>query len=71
MKGSRLGYITDTVLSCRVNFLEIGFSVFLFLCASYNLVFHGTRSYYLYMYLQGLAFLLLGLNFTGTCSCCQ
>ncbi|XP_021308674.1 probable mannan synthase 7 isoform X2 [Sorghum bicolor] len=55
----------------RVNFLEIGFSVFLFLCASYNLVFHGTRSYYLYMYLQGLAFLLLGLNFTGTCSCCQ
>ncbi|CAN6199921.1 unnamed protein product [Urochloa humidicola] len=55
----------------RVNFPEIGFSVFLFLCASYNLAFHGTTSYYVYLYLQGLAFLLLGLNFTGTCSCCQ
>jgi len=55
----------------RVNFPEIGFSVFLFLCASYNLAFHGTTSYYIYLYLQGLAFLLLGLNFTGTCSCCQ
>ncbi|KAF8668835.1 hypothetical protein HU200_052036 [Digitaria exilis] len=55
----------------RVNFSEIGFSVFLFLCASYNLAFHGTTSYYIYLYLQGLAFLLLGFNFTGTFSCCQ
>jgi beta-mannan synthase len=55
----------------RVNFPEIGFSMFLFLCASYNLAFHGTTSYYIYLYLQGLVFLLLGLNFTGTCSCCQ
>ncbi|XP_062186840.1 probable glucomannan 4-beta-mannosyltransferase 7 [Phragmites australis] len=55
----------------RINFPEIGFSVFLFLCASYNLVFHGTTSYYVNLYLQGLAFLFLGLNFTGTCSCCQ
>lgn len=55
----------------RVNLPEIGFSVFLFLCASYNLVFHGKTSYYLYMYLQGLAFLLLGFNFTGNCSCYQ
>lgn len=55
----------------RVNLPEIGFSVFLFLCASYNMVFHGKTSYYLYMYLQGLAFLLLGFNFTGNCSCYQ
>ncbi|KAL6657017.1 hypothetical protein ACP70R_004797 [Stipagrostis hirtigluma subsp. patula] len=55
----------------RINFREIGFSVFLFLCASYNLAFHGTTSYYPYLYLQALAFLTLGLNFTGTCGCCQ
>ncbi|XP_062190164.1 probable glucomannan 4-beta-mannosyltransferase 7 [Phragmites australis] len=55
----------------RINFSEVGFSVFLFVCASYNLAFHGTTSYYLYLYLQGLAFLTLGLNFTGTCGCCQ
>ncbi|KQK15078.1 hypothetical protein BRADI_1g20500v3 [Brachypodium distachyon] len=55
----------------RVNFREIGFSVFLFFCASYNLVFHGKTSYYFNLYLQGLAFVLLGLNFTGTCACCQ
>uniref|UniRef100_A0A0D9X1T9 glucomannan 4-beta-mannosyltransferase n=1 Tax=Leersia perrieri TaxID=77586 RepID=A0A0D9X1T9_9ORYZ len=55
----------------RINFPEIGFSVFLILCASYNLVFHGKTSYYFNLYLQGLAFLLLGFNFTGNCACCQ
>lgn len=55
----------------RVNFREILFSAFLFFCASYNLVFPGKTSYYFNLYLQGLAFVFLGLNFTGTCSCCQ
>ncbi|VAH43514.1 unnamed protein product [Triticum turgidum subsp. durum] len=55
----------------RVNFREIVFSAFLFFCASYNLVFTGKTSYYFNLYLQGLAFVCLGLNFTGTCSCCQ
>ncbi|GJN10927.1 hypothetical protein PR202_ga29075 [Eleusine coracana subsp. coracana] len=54
-----------------INFPEIGFSIFLCICASYNLAFPGTTSYYPYLYLQALAFLLLGLNFTGTCVCCQ
>ncbi|KAG8079628.1 hypothetical protein GUJ93_ZPchr0007g4227 [Zizania palustris] len=62
---------TKKRLRDRVNFLEIGFSVFLILCASYNLIFHGTTSYYFNLYLQGIAFLLLGFNFTGTCACCQ
>ncbi|WVZ57118.1 hypothetical protein U9M48_007549 [Paspalum notatum var. saurae] len=54
----------------RVNLPEIGFSVFLFTCASYNLVFHGKTSYFINIYLQGLAFLLLGLNGIGTSYCC-
>ncbi|XP_048560620.1 probable glucomannan 4-beta-mannosyltransferase 7 isoform X2 [Triticum urartu] len=55
----------------RVNFPEILFSAFLFFCASYNLVFPGKTSYYFNLYLQGLAFAFLGLNFTGTCTCFQ
>ncbi|CAL4914633.1 unnamed protein product [Urochloa decumbens] len=54
----------------RVNIPEIGFSVFLFTCASYNLVFHGKTSYFINLYLQGLAFLLLGLNCIDTSCCC-
>uniref|UniRef100_A0A0E0KEB2 glucomannan 4-beta-mannosyltransferase n=1 Tax=Oryza punctata TaxID=4537 RepID=A0A0E0KEB2_ORYPU len=50
----------------RVNLPEIGLSVFLILCASYNLVFHGKNSFYINLYLQGLAFFLLGLNCVGT-----
>ncbi|TVU46825.1 hypothetical protein EJB05_06394, partial [Eragrostis curvula] len=46
----------------RVPLPEIVFSVFLFICASYNLVFHGNTSYYVNLYLQGLAFFLLGLD---------
>jgi beta-mannan synthase len=55
----------------RINLPEIGFSVFLIFCASYNLIFHGKTSYYFNLYLQGLAFLLLGFNFTGNFACCQ
>ncbi|VAH27727.1 unnamed protein product [Triticum turgidum subsp. durum] len=55
----------------RVNFPEILFSAFLFFCASYNLVFPGKTSYYFNLYLQGLAFAFLGLNFSGTCTCFQ
>jgi hypothetical protein len=47
----------------------MGFSVFLFACASYNLVFHGKTSYFINLYLQGLAFLLLGLNIGASCCC--
>uniref|UniRef100_J3LP79 Glycosyltransferase 2-like domain-containing protein n=1 Tax=Oryza brachyantha TaxID=4533 RepID=J3LP79_ORYBR len=50
----------------RVNIPEIGLSVFLIFCASYNLVFHGKNSFYINLYLQGLAFFFLGLNFVGT-----
>lgn len=50
----------------RVHIPEIVCSLFLFICASYNLVFHGKTSYYLNLYLQGLAFFLLGINYTGT-----
>ncbi|KAF0911805.1 hypothetical protein E2562_012294 [Oryza meyeriana var. granulata] len=50
----------------RVNLPEIGLSVFLISCASYNLVFHGKNSFYINLYLQGLAFFLLGLDCVGT-----
>uniref|UniRef100_A0A0D9VUK1 glucomannan 4-beta-mannosyltransferase n=1 Tax=Leersia perrieri TaxID=77586 RepID=A0A0D9VUK1_9ORYZ len=50
----------------RVNLPEIVLSVFLIFCATYNLVFHGKNSFYINLYLQGLAFFLLGLNCVGT-----
>ncbi|XP_072991531.1 probable glucomannan 4-beta-mannosyltransferase 7 isoform X2 [Typha latifolia] len=59
---------SQTKFTDRVNVPELGFAVFLFFCASYDLLL-GTRSYYMNLYLQGVAFLVLGFNFSGTFSC--
>ncbi|CAM0913593.1 unnamed protein product [Alopecurus aequalis] len=44
---------------------EILFAVFLFACATYNLV-HGSDFYYIYIYLQAITFLIVGTGFCGT-----
>ncbi|XP_078160021.1 putative glucomannan 4-beta-mannosyltransferase 7 [Carex rostrata] len=61
---------TKTKLRDKINLSELGFSLFLFFCASYNLAFGGgTSSYYINLYMQATAFLVLGFNYIGTCHC--
>ncbi|KAJ8459996.1 hypothetical protein OPV22_032922 [Ensete ventricosum] len=48
----------------RIYLPEIGFAVFLFLCACYNLAY-GKNSFYVYIYLQAVAFLVVGLGYVG------
>ncbi|KAM0876569.1 hypothetical protein ACQ4PT_036089 [Festuca glaucescens] len=44
---------------------EVLFAVFLFTCATYNLV-HGPDLYFIYIYLQAITFLIVGTGFCGT-----
>uniref|UniRef100_J3MCN7 glucomannan 4-beta-mannosyltransferase n=2 Tax=Oryza brachyantha TaxID=4533 RepID=J3MCN7_ORYBR len=44
---------------------EILFSIFLFFCATYNLVY-GDDYYFIYIYLQAIAYLVVGTGFCGT-----
>ncbi|KAJ4753424.1 cellulose synthase like [Rhynchospora pubera] len=60
---------SKTKLRDKINLSELGFSAFLFFCASYNLAFGGTNSYYINLYMQATAFLVLGFNYVGTCYC--
>ncbi|EEC80274.1 hypothetical protein OsI_22257 [Oryza sativa Indica Group] len=46
---------------------EILFSIFLFFCATYNLAYGGDY-YFVYIYLQAIAFLVVGIGFCGTIS---
>uniref|UniRef100_A0A0E0L9N0 glucomannan 4-beta-mannosyltransferase n=1 Tax=Oryza punctata TaxID=4537 RepID=A0A0E0L9N0_ORYPU len=46
---------------------EILFSIFLFFCATYNLAYGGDY-YFVYIYLQAIAFLVVGTGFCGTLS---
>ncbi|MQM05885.1 hypothetical protein Taro_038708, partial [Colocasia esculenta] len=49
----------------RVYLSELGCGVFLLFCASYNLAY-GSNHYYVYIYLQAIAFFLMGFGFVGT-----
>ncbi|XP_008806011.1 probable glucomannan 4-beta-mannosyltransferase 4 [Phoenix dactylifera] len=49
----------------RINFSELGFAVFLLLCASYN-VAEGKNYCYVYIYLQAIAFVVVGIGYVGT-----
>lgn len=44
---------------------EIVFAIFLFFCATYNLVYAGDF-YFIYIYLQAITFLIVGTGFCGT-----
>ncbi|PUZ61458.1 hypothetical protein GQ55_4G278600 [Panicum hallii var. hallii] len=50
---------------CTVS--EILVAIFLFFCATYNLV-HGGDFYFVYIYLQAITFLIVGTGFCGTSS---
>lgn len=56
---------------CRIYVPELLVAFYLLLCASYDVVL-GAGHYYLYIFLQAFAFLVLGFGFIGTatpCSC--
>ncbi|KAJ6310991.1 hypothetical protein OIU76_015668 [Salix suchowensis] len=49
----------------RLNTLELGFSAFLFLCGCYDFV-NGKNSYFIYLWLQTVTFLITGIGYVGT-----
>ncbi|XP_072980780.1 probable glucomannan 4-beta-mannosyltransferase 4 [Typha angustifolia] len=49
----------------RVTVLELVLAIFLLICASYNLAF-GNNYYYVYIYLQAIAFIVMGFGYVGT-----
>ncbi|CAN6452327.1 unnamed protein product [Victoria cruziana] len=49
----------------RLHLLELGFGVFLFFCACYDLA-NGKNHYYIYLYLQAVAFFVMGFGYVGT-----
>ncbi|KAJ1258718.1 hypothetical protein BS78_10G097100 [Paspalum vaginatum] len=51
----------------RCTISEILVAIFLFICATYNLVYGGDF-YYVYIYLQAITFLIVGTGFCGTSS---
>jgi hypothetical protein len=53
--------------SCRCTMSEILVAIFLFFCATYNLLY-GANFYYIYIYLQAIAFLIVGTGFCGKSS---
>ncbi|XP_042449406.1 glucomannan 4-beta-mannosyltransferase 1-like isoform X1 [Zingiber officinale] len=55
----------STSLRDRLNLPELGFAAFLFLCACYNLAY-GQNYYYVYIYVQAVAFLVVGCGYVGT-----
>ncbi|KAJ0988293.1 hypothetical protein J5N97_006649 [Dioscorea zingiberensis] len=48
----------------RLNFSELGFAVFLLFCASYDLAY-GMNYYFIYIFLQAIAFLSVGFGMVG------
>ncbi|KAL0912533.1 hypothetical protein M5K25_018511 [Dendrobium thyrsiflorum] len=53
--------------SHRFYFAELGFAIFLFICASYNLTY-GEDSYFIYIYLQSIAFFIVMLELSSPVS---
>ncbi|KAJ4761489.1 cellulose synthase like [Rhynchospora pubera] len=51
-------------LRARIKLSEIGFAVFLFFCACCDL-FYGGNYYFVYIYLQSISFLVVGLGYVG------
>jgi len=48
-----------------MNYLELGFGVFLFVCGCYDFMY-GRWSYYIYLFLQSLTFFIVGFGYVGT-----
>ncbi|KAK2655077.1 hypothetical protein Ddye_008129 [Dipteronia dyeriana] len=49
----------------RVHTLELGVGAYLFFCGSYDLAF-GKNHFFIYLYVQAIAFFIMGFSFVGT-----
>uniref|UniRef100_A0ACD5YL67 Uncharacterized protein n=1 Tax=Avena sativa TaxID=4498 RepID=A0ACD5YL67_AVESA len=54
----------------RIYIPELLLALYLLICASYDLAF-GSQTYYMYIYLQAFAFIVLGFGFVGTKTPCS
>ncbi|KAM0858562.1 hypothetical protein ACQ4PT_047756 [Festuca glaucescens] len=54
----------------RIYIPELSLALYLLICASYDFVF-GSQTYYMYIYLQAFAFVVLGFGFVGTKTPCS
>ncbi|XP_054797306.1 probable glucomannan 4-beta-mannosyltransferase 9 [Prosopis cineraria] len=48
----------------RINLLELGIGAYLFICGCYDLAF-GKNRYFIYLFLQSLAFFIAGVGYIG------
>ncbi|VAI78425.1 unnamed protein product [Triticum turgidum subsp. durum] len=49
----------------RLQLLELGVAAYIFFCGSYDLLF-GKRYYYVFLFMQSIAFFVVGVGFVGT-----
>ncbi|KAA8518630.1 hypothetical protein F0562_016104 [Nyssa sinensis] len=49
----------------RLHLLELGIGAFLFYCGCYNIMF-GKNNFFLYLYVQSIAFFIVGFGYVGT-----
>ncbi|CAN1171542.1 Glucomannan 4-beta-mannosyltransferase 2 [Linum perenne] len=49
----------------RLNKIELGFALFLFICGCYDYV-HGKNNYFVYLWLQTITFFIAGVGYIGT-----
>ena len=63
--GIRLTLIMCFKCVDRLHLLELGAGAFLFFCACYDVSF-GRNHYFIYLYLQAIAFFIVGFGYIGT-----
>lgn len=52
------------VISDRIYLLELGVGAFLFSCGCYDVLF-GNNHYFIYLFVQALAFFIMGFGYVG------
>jgi hypothetical protein len=57
---------TQVLFLNRLNMLELWTSGFLFFCSAYDFYYEGKNRFFVYLFCQAVAFLLMGLGYCGT-----
>jgi uncharacterized membrane protein AbrB (regulator of aidB expression) len=55
---------------CRIYIPELLLALYLMICASYDFIL-GSHKYYMYIYLQAFAYVVMGFGFVGTTTPCS
>ncbi|KAF8658465.1 hypothetical protein HU200_058917 [Digitaria exilis] len=66
-KGSKKLHMRIANLCCgiRLHILELGVAAYLFFCGCYDVAF-GNNHYYIFLFLQSIAFFVVGVGYIGT-----